>query len=147
MSSYERYSLHISSELTAASSPCCSISFMHKFKWVFHCFINILWTSHWGMIDIVFVSFISLHYNLNVWCVVGPPFAQNSPLEFCTYSGPSCCTSADDSRLHKQFRAMNISDSACAAIFKSILCAVWIEFINYMHLWMPVESLLSWPEF
>nr|GMC74331.1 HIPL1 protein-like [Ipomoea batatas] len=52
-----------------------------------------------------------------------PPFAQNSPLEFCTYSGPSCCTSADDSRLHKRFQAMNISDSACAAIFKSILCA------------------------
>ncbi|KAG7954741.1 hypothetical protein I3843_11G035500 [Carya illinoinensis] len=51
------------------------------------------------------------------------PFTLNSTLKFCSYSGSSCCNSAEDLQLQKQFQAMNISDPNCASVVKSILCA------------------------
>ncbi|ONK74813.1 uncharacterized protein A4U43_C03F10400 [Asparagus officinalis] len=51
------------------------------------------------------------------------PLTLKAPLSFCGYNGSSCCSAADDSALHKQFKAMNISDSACASLVQSILCA------------------------
>lgn len=51
------------------------------------------------------------------------PSALATPLTFCPYNGSTCCNSTEDSQLQKQFQAMNVSDSACASILKSILCA------------------------
>ncbi|RWW65869.1 hypothetical protein BHE74_00026810 [Ensete ventricosum] len=53
------------------------------------------------------------------------PTTLKAPLSFCAYNGSSCCNSTDDdAALRTQFQSMNISDAACAAVMKSILCAV-----------------------
>lgn len=54
----------------------------------------------------------------------GAPAIQKTPLAFCPYNGKVCCDSAKDLELRKNFLAMNISDSGCASLVKSILCAV-----------------------
>ncbi|KAM0854685.1 hypothetical protein ACQ4PT_050278 [Festuca glaucescens] len=51
------------------------------------------------------------------------PVALNATLGFFPYSGSSCCDAAADAALKKQFQAMNVSDAACAAVLKSVLCA------------------------
>lgn len=51
------------------------------------------------------------------------PFTSKTPLVFCPYNGTICCNSGEDSSIQKQFAAMNISDSGCASLVKSILCA------------------------
>lgn len=51
------------------------------------------------------------------------PFTQTPPLSFCPYNGTVCCDSKQDLSLKKQFQAMNISDSACASLVKSVVCA------------------------
>ncbi|OIT33005.1 hipl1 protein [Nicotiana attenuata] len=52
------------------------------------------------------------------------PLPQKTPLTFCPYNGTSCCSSSDNKQLKNQFDAMNISDSGCASLVKSILCAI-----------------------
>lgn len=53
------------------------------------------------------------------------PTKTQNPLEFCSeYNGSTCCDSRKDLQLQKQFNAMNISDSTCASLVKSILCAM-----------------------
>ena len=58
----------------------------------------------------------------------GAPVLLNTTLKFCSSSGStsssSCCDAAADAALSTQFDAMNVSDAACAAVLKSILCAV-----------------------
>ncbi|KAJ4961156.1 hypothetical protein NE237_021066 [Protea cynaroides] len=56
------------------------------------------------------------------------PVALKTPLFFCPYNGSVCCDSAQDQRLQKRFQSMNISDSACASLVKSILCATCDKF-------------------
>ncbi|KAL0421231.1 UNVERIFIED_CONTAM: hypothetical protein Slati_3146000 [Sesamum latifolium] len=51
------------------------------------------------------------------------PTSLKGRLAFCPYNGKVCCSSSQDLLLQKQFEAMNISDSACAAAVKSTLCA------------------------
>jgi len=55
------------------------------------------------------------------------PVLLNTTLKFCSSSGStsssSCCDAAADAALSTQFDAMNVSDAACAAVLKSILCA------------------------
>ncbi|KAL0926779.1 hypothetical protein M5K25_003029 [Dendrobium thyrsiflorum] len=51
------------------------------------------------------------------------PVTLKTPLTFCSYTGSSCCNATDDSALQKQFNSMNISDSTCGSIVKSILCS------------------------
>ncbi|KAM7251603.1 hypothetical protein ACFE04_023486 [Oxalis oulophora] len=51
------------------------------------------------------------------------PFTLNDTLKFCSYTGKTCCNSTDDYQLQKQFQSMNISDSACSNLVKSVLCA------------------------
>ncbi|KAF5730111.1 hypothetical protein HS088_TW20G00481 [Tripterygium wilfordii] len=48
---------------------------------------------------------------------------MNTSLNFCPYNGSTCCDSRQDSQIQKQFEAMNVSDSGCASILKSVLCA------------------------
>jgi hypothetical protein len=58
----------------------------------------------------------------------GAPVLLNTTLKFCPSSSgnrsSSCCDAAADAALSTQFNAMNVSDAACAAVLKSILCAV-----------------------
>lgn len=56
------------------------------------------------------------------------PLPQKTPLTFCPYNGTSCCNSGDDKQLKNQYDAMNISDSDCASLVKSILCAKCDQF-------------------
>ncbi|KAI5683602.1 hypothetical protein M9H77_04830 [Catharanthus roseus] len=56
------------------------------------------------------------------------PLPQKVPLTFCPYNGTSCCSSGDDLQLQNQFKAMNISDSTCSALVKSILCSKCDQF-------------------
>ncbi|EOA12479.1 hypothetical protein CARUB_v10025995mg [Capsella rubella] len=52
------------------------------------------------------------------------PVNNNETLQFCdSYTGRSCCTSKDDLQLQNRFNSMNISDSNCSSLLKSILCA------------------------
>ncbi|PON54813.1 Soluble quinoprotein glucose/sorbosone dehydrogenase [Trema orientale] len=51
------------------------------------------------------------------------PFTSKTPLSFCQYNGSVCCNSTDDMQLRSQFEAMNVSDSSCASLLKSVLCA------------------------
>ncbi|KAI4336057.1 hypothetical protein L6164_014633 [Bauhinia variegata] len=52
------------------------------------------------------------------------PFTLNSTTNsFCPYNGSTCCNSTEDAQIQKQFQAMNISDSGCASLLKSIICA------------------------
>ncbi|TVU45609.1 hypothetical protein EJB05_05100, partial [Eragrostis curvula] len=55
------------------------------------------------------------------------PVALNRTLGFCSShgggNGSSCCDAAADAALRKQFEAMKVSDAACAAVVKSVLCA------------------------
>jgi hypothetical protein len=56
---------------------------------------------------------------------VGAPFTlNNTTLKFCPYNGSTCCNSIQDAQLQKQFQQMNVSDTACSSLLKSILCAV-----------------------
>jgi hypothetical protein len=54
----------------------------------------------------------------------GAPQPLNGTLAFCGYAGTSCCDAAADAALRKQFDAASVSDAPCAAVLKSILCAV-----------------------
>ncbi|XP_059655942.1 HIPL1 protein-like [Cornus florida] len=56
------------------------------------------------------------------------PLIPKTPLTFCPYNGRVCCDSAQDLQLQKQFEAMNISDSGCGSVVKSILCAMCDQF-------------------
>ncbi|XP_042519279.1 HIPL1 protein-like [Macadamia integrifolia] len=56
------------------------------------------------------------------------PLTPKTPLTFCPYKGRICCNSTKDLQLETQFKSMNISDSACASIMKSILCATCDQF-------------------
>lgn len=51
------------------------------------------------------------------------PFTLNTTLKFCPYNGSVCCNSTQDGFMQRQFQGMNISDPACAALIKSIVCA------------------------
>ncbi|KAK8952691.1 HIPL1 protein [Platanthera guangdongensis] len=50
------------------------------------------------------------------------PVTLKAPLTFCTYTGSSCCNATDDAMLQKNFNSMNISDSTCGSLVKSIIC-------------------------
>ncbi|GJN23683.1 hypothetical protein PR202_gb11351 [Eleusine coracana subsp. coracana] len=55
------------------------------------------------------------------------PVALNMTLGFCSvYSrgSDSCCDAAADAGLRKRFEAMGFKDAACAAVVKSVLCAL-----------------------
>ncbi|KAL0789395.1 hypothetical protein Bca101_005641 [Brassica carinata] len=55
--------------------------------------------------------------------------STNQTLEFCdSYSGKTCCNSKDDLELQNRFNSMNISDSNCSSLLKSILCAKCDQF-------------------
>jgi hypothetical protein len=57
----------------------------------------------------------------------GAPVLLNTTLKFCaspSRNSRGCCDATADAALSKQFDAMAISDAACAAVVKSILCAV-----------------------
>ncbi|KAL5747346.1 hypothetical protein ACOSP7_024344 [Xanthoceras sorbifolium] len=56
------------------------------------------------------------------------PFTLNTTLSFCPYDGKTCCNSTEDLQLQNQVKAMNISDSGCASLLKSILCAKCDQF-------------------
>ncbi|ESR52921.1 HIPL1 protein [Citrus sinensis] len=56
------------------------------------------------------------------------PITLNITLSFCPYNGKTCCNATGDSQLQKQFQAMNISDSGCSSLLKSILCAKCDQF-------------------
>ncbi|KZV46644.1 hypothetical protein F511_39286 [Dorcoceras hygrometricum] len=52
------------------------------------------------------------------------PISLKGRLAFCPYNdGKVCCDAAEDLQLRKLFDAMNISDSTCSAVVKSIICA------------------------
>ncbi|XVF58229.1 hypothetical protein PTKIN_Ptkin07bG0047700 [Pterospermum kingtungense] len=53
----------------------------------------------------------------------GAPFTSKTPLSFCQYNGSVCCNSTDDLQLRNQFKSMNVTDSGCASLLKSILCS------------------------
>ncbi|CAN0900747.1 HIPL1 protein [Linum grandiflorum] len=67
------------------------------------------------------------------------PVTLNTTLSFCTpYNGSSCCNSAQDSQLAKQFQAMNVSNPGCASLLKSLLCSRCDPFSGELFLANPV---------
>ncbi|XP_072950971.1 HIPL1 protein-like [Typha angustifolia] len=51
------------------------------------------------------------------------PVVPKAPLTFCAYNGSCCCNATDDAAIEKQFKSMNISNSSCGSVVKSVLCA------------------------
>ncbi|KAK4834277.1 hypothetical protein QYF36_020138 [Acer negundo] len=51
------------------------------------------------------------------------PFTPKTPLRFCRYNGSVCCNSTDDLQLQNQFQAMNVSDTSCGTLLRSIICS------------------------
>lgn len=70
----------------------------------------------------IFVLIISSFFFVLIG--VGALLIPKTTLVFCPYNGSVCCDSAKDLQLHKNFHAMKITDPGCAALMKSILCAV-----------------------
>ncbi|MCL7023744.1 hypothetical protein MKW94_016015 [Papaver nudicaule] len=70
---------------------------------------------------------ISLHFQYSVafpLCTNSrAPLTRKTPLSFCSYNGSTCCDSTKDSQLKKQLQAYNVTNTACASLLKSILCA------------------------
>ncbi|KNA09708.1 hypothetical protein SOVF_151070 [Spinacia oleracea] len=62
-------------------------------------------------------------YSLPLCTDFRAPTKSKAPLKFCPYNGNTCCDSTKDLQLQKQFQAMNVSDTSCAALLKSILCS------------------------
>ncbi|KMT07170.1 hypothetical protein BVRB_6g154950 [Beta vulgaris subsp. vulgaris] len=62
-------------------------------------------------------------YSLPLCTDFRAPTKIKTPLGFCPYDGTTCCDSTKDLQLQKQFQRMNISDTTCASLVKSILCA------------------------
>jgi hypothetical protein len=81
-----------------------------------------------------------LHFScsslLAVSCA-GAPLPLNGTLAFCGYTGASCCDAAADAALRKQFDAANVSDAPCAAVLKSILCAVCTPALHVLDGLLP----------
>ncbi|XP_010666373.2 HIPL1 protein-like [Beta vulgaris subsp. vulgaris] len=70
-------------------------------------------------------------YSLPLCTDFRAPTKIKTPLGFFPYDGTTCCDSTKDLQLQKQFQRMNISDTTCASLVKSILmlvvwhCQVW----------------------
>lgn len=78
---------------------------------------------------VVFMSFLSFCLFL-FWSET--QVNTNETLQFCgSYSGRTCCNSKDDLELQTRFNSMNISDSNCSSLLKSILCSVSIDLFTY----------------
>ncbi|KAL2492801.1 HIPL1 protein [Abeliophyllum distichum] len=75
------------------------------------------------LIFLIVLQFLDPCFALPLCTDSRAPFTPKAKLEFCSYNGTSCCDNADDLRLKKQFESMNVSDSDCASLLKSILCA------------------------
>ncbi|XAR64973.1 Soluble quinoprotein glucose dehydrogenase [Bertholletia excelsa] len=61
------------------------------------------------------------------------PVVPEVPLAFCPYNGRVCCDKSKDLQLQKKFQAMNISDTGCASLVKSILCATCDPFAAELY--------------
>lgn len=75
------------------------------------------------------------------------PVNNNETLQFCdSYKGKSCCNSKDDLQLQNRFNSMNISDSNCSSLLKSILCSVsLLNFLNNSKKPIKKESIFHLP--
>ncbi|CAL1367993.1 unnamed protein product [Linum trigynum] len=81
-----------------------------------------------GACAIVFLFFnlllLSHHSFSHPLCIDSTaPLTLNASLSFCSYDGSSCCNSAQDSQLAKQFQAMKISNPGCSSLLKSVVCS------------------------
>ncbi|MED6216870.1 hipl1 protein [Stylosanthes scabra] len=70
-----------------------------------------------------FLLFLDSSTSLPLCVDSSAPFILNTTLGFCPYNGSTCCNTTEDAQIKKQFQLMNISDTACASVLKSILCA------------------------
>ncbi|KAF6145164.1 hypothetical protein GIB67_020355, partial [Kingdonia uniflora] len=64
----------------------------------------------------------------DILIATGAPLTPKTPLVFCLCNGIVCCDPIEDLQLRRQFEAMNISDSTCAAFLKSIICSKCDQF-------------------
>lgn len=72
------------------------------------------------------------------------PLALSNPLAFCDqYSGNVCCNSTDDFQLQNQFKAMNISDSTCGSVIKSVICSRCDQFSAELYRTRSVPFLCN----
>lgn len=96
--------------------------------------ILVYWAFNWfgemkGVLSISFLFcclllFLDSSISLPLCVDSRAPFTLNKTLAFCPYNGSTCCNSTEDAQIEKQFRVSNVSDSGCASVLKSILCAV-----------------------
>ncbi|KAJ3670155.1 hypothetical protein LUZ60_010479 [Juncus effusus] len=83
---------------------------------------------NWEKIGFLFLFFFSIF--LLPSCTALPlcknsiaPMTLKKPLAFCGHNESSCCDENDDLAIKEQYMNMSISDSSCADIIKSIICA------------------------
>ncbi|XP_007032421.2 PREDICTED: HIPL1 protein isoform X1 [Theobroma cacao] len=81
-----------------------------------------------GVLTVIFIFSCQLllthHSSPHPLCTnLRAPITSKTPLSFCQYNGSVCCNSTEDLQLRNQFKSMNVSDSGCASLLKSILCS------------------------
>lgn len=118
----------------------------------FCCFFWILQLHFLYVLIQVCLSFLKCFIRLSLFSIIdiyvfyffglGAPFSLNTTLKFCSYNGSTCCNSIQDAQIQKQFQVMNVSDTACASLLKSILCAVrsCLSLKFYLFWWETKEQ-------
>ena len=88
----------------------------------------------------------------------GEPVVLGEALGFCGgEAGLSCCDAAADAGLRAELDSLRISDAACAAIVKDVLCAVrrrfflsfssFISTFTFIYLPLPVYARVALNEY
>ena len=73
--------------------------------------------------SVILMKFLFLSHVFIAWWAAWPT-QRNYSLAFCGFTELTCCNASDDSGIMAKFTAMNITDTSCASIIKSILCSV-----------------------
>ncbi|XP_074587777.1 HIPL1 protein-like [Curcuma longa] len=78
----------------------------------------------WPSLPLFLLFFLPRLHALQLCTNSMAPVALKTPLPFCGYTGSSCCNATEDREPRRQFEALNVSDTACAGVMRSIVCAI-----------------------
>ncbi|XP_073297042.1 HIPL1 protein-like isoform X2 [Primulina huaijiensis] len=75
------------------------------------------------LLFLVLLQFLDISVALPLCTDSRAPYAPNYRGAFCAYNETTCCNYAKNMKLKQKFFSMNVSDTDCASLLKSILCA------------------------
>ncbi|XP_075514072.1 HIPL1 protein-like isoform X2 [Primulina tabacum] len=75
------------------------------------------------LLFLVLLQFLDISVALPLCTDSRAPYAPNYRGAFCAYNETTCCNYAKNMQLKQKLLSMNVSDTDCASLLKSILCA------------------------